>query len=113
MIVCLVAILIGMSNVHATLFLDGVFDEQEDLYKVGVEKGCGIVMIHLVFGNGGIAELAKASCDLVINSNSRTLKIRPCVGDCTTEKRFSMIVQWIKEKSKGIEEYKWVANDCE
>lgn len=111
-IVCLVAMLIGMSNVHATLFSNCFFDKEEDLYKVGVEEGCGVVMIRFAFSKRGKVERV-ASCDLVINSNSKTLKIRPCVVECMTKKRFSMIVQWIKEKSKGIEEYKWVTNECE
>lgn len=113
MTACLVFMLIGMCKVHAALPSNSISDEQESLHKAGVEKGCGIEMIHFVFTNSFQLQLEKASCDLVINTKNKTLQIRPCKGDCTTEKRFAMIVQWIKEKSKGIEEYKWVANDCE
>lgn len=113
MMACLVFMLIGMCKVHAALTSNSISDEQESLHKAGVEKGCSIEMIHFVFTNSFQLQLEKASCDLVINTKNKTLHIRPCKGDCITEKRFSMIVQWIKEKRKEFELFQWVTNESE
>ena len=78
---CLVFMLIGMCKVHAALPSNSISDEQESLHVVGIEKGCGIEMIHFAFTNPLDLLKIKATGDLVINTKNNTLQIRFGRGD--------------------------------
>jgi hypothetical protein len=107
---CFVVVLIGVSEVNATLF-SGCFNEiSENLYETGVETGCDVTMTHLVFAAAACAELVSASCDVVINHQEKTVKILPCEGNCLEEKRFSLINLWLAKKYEEFDVYKWVTD---